>query len=77
MLIAFNMRVNHTNLTQSVEPRIFALADWEAWLDRTARTIFGVSGKEFEKTHCGVGGPRTGPAEDLASVVELIRRLRR
>jgi hypothetical protein len=67
-------------LTQSttVAPaRIFSLQDWERWLDRTARAIFGISGAEFEAAYASGEMARSGSAEDLGSVLELIKRLRR
>ena len=55
---------------------VFGLADWIAWLDRTARAIYGVSGAEFEAAfEAGMFAPPS-VADDLGSVLPLIRRLR-
>jgi hypothetical protein len=55
---------------------IFGLADWVDWLDGASRRMFGLSAAGFESAYRGgFFGP--GPADDLASVLRLIERLRR
>jgi len=60
----------------AIEGTVYGLGEWEAWLDRMARSIYGMSAAEFESAY-GVGhfSPNT-VADDLASVIPLIRRLR-
>jgi hypothetical protein len=58
------------------ESRVFGLEDWVAWLDRTAMAIFGLSGDEFGEAYSAGRLARPGVADDLASVMHLIRRLR-
>lgn len=55
--------------------RIFGPSDWLAWLDQRARALFGMSGPEFEAAYSR-GELRTGSADDLASVLPLIAKLR-
>ena len=56
--------------------RIFGLADWNAWLDRRARAIFGISGVEFEVAFAAGTFIDSGVAADLGSMLPLIARLR-
>jgi hypothetical protein len=57
--------------------RIFGLADWLKWLDRTANTLYGMSGPEFERAYRGGTIEQTGTASDIGSVLPLIDALRR
>ncbi len=57
--------------------RIFGLAEWIEWLDQRARAIFGLSGEEFEDRYKSGIIDKSGVAEDLASVLPTIDRLRR
>jgi hypothetical protein len=55
--------------------RVYGLTEWLEWLDRAATSIYGLSGAGFEAAYrAGFFGP--GPADDLASVLPLIERLR-
>jgi hypothetical protein len=58
------------------DARIFGLQDWMRWLDVTARSLYGLSGEEFERAYKQGTIEKKGSASDLASVIPLIRRLR-
>lgn len=55
---------------------VFGLNDWTAWLDRLARSIFGMTGLEFEAAWKDGALVGNGIASDLASMLPLINRLR-
>lgn len=57
------------------EGRVFNLTDWLAWFDRMSRSLFAMSGEEFEEAYRArrISG---GSADDLGSVLPLIDRLR-
>jgi len=55
---------------------VFGLSDWTAWLDRLARSIYGMSGPEFEAAYAAGTFAPSSVADDLGSVLPLIRRLR-
>ena len=57
--------------------RVFGLSDWTAWLDSHARAIFGMSGDDFEREYMSGNIDKSGSAQDLASVLPTIGRLRK
>ncbi len=54
---------------------IYSIADFENWLDRSANHCLGMSGAQFESAFDS-GSLPDGSAQDLASVLVLIRRIR-
>ena len=64
-------------MTQVKRGRVFGLSDWVAWLDRQAQAVFGLSAAEFEREYTLGNITKSGVAEDLASVLPTIERLRR
>ena len=57
--------------------RIFGLSDWIAWVDRVAKDLFGMTWTEFEAAYKEGTFDGSGPARDLASMLQLVHRLRR
>jgi len=55
--------------------RVFGAAEWTTWVDTMARRLYGMSGDAFEGAYAR-GELRGGSAEDIASVLPLVRRLR-
>jgi len=61
--------------TRPISGRTYGLPLWTAFLDSHARSIFGISGEEFEARYeAGTFGIGT-VADDLGSILPLIRRL--
>lgn len=56
--------------------RVFGLAEWTAWLDRLAHSIFGMTGEQFEEAFKEGRLANSGPAQDLGSILPLITELR-
>jgi hypothetical protein len=61
--------------TSSKMDRVFGLNDWIDWLGTLTSRLFGLTAAEFESAYAR-GELRSGTADDLASVLPLIRRLR-
>jgi hypothetical protein len=61
----------------STPKRIFSLSDWTRWLDDRCTSLFGLSGAAFEMAYESGDLGNSGAAQDVASVLPLIRRLRR
>jgi hypothetical protein len=55
---------------------LFGLPEWLTLLDTSARALFGVSGEAFERSYVDGTMNTSGEAHDLASVIQLIQRLR-
>lgn len=56
--------------------RIFSLDDWISWLDYMARSLFGLSGEQFEAAYAEGRFAGRGVADDVASILPLIQKLR-
>lgn len=70
------MNSQGTRQARSDERHVLGLSEWTAWFDLAARRIFGMSGDDFERQYTnGIIG-KSGEAEDLASMLPLIVRLR-
>ena len=63
-----------TNATRNM--KIFGLEDWLSWLDNMAKNIFGVPGDQFESAYAAGRFAGRGVADDVASILPLIRDLR-
>jgi hypothetical protein len=61
----------------NAEPaRVFGVDDWNAWLERLASGLFGMSGREFEAAYEAGRLADSGRAQDLGAMLPLIRKLR-
>ena len=56
--------------------KIFGLGEWMAWLDHMAKSLFGISGAQFEIAYEQGAFNGSGVADDIASILPLIRDLR-
>jgi hypothetical protein len=61
--------------SESVQ-HIFGVDDWNRWLDHLANRLLGMTGSEFEAAFDSGSLARSGPAQDLGSMLPLIRKLR-
>jgi hypothetical protein len=56
--------------------RIFGLSEWEAWLNSTTLSLFGMVASEFELAYDAGTLVDSGNARNVSSVLPLIRGLR-
>jgi hypothetical protein len=70
-----NVKAMRTEKT-SASVTVFGLSDWLRWLDDGARSMFGISGQEFERAYLSGMLNDSPEAGDLASALHLIERLR-
>ena len=71
-------RIHHMSAIKSakLEPRIYGLQEWLSWLDQLSTSIFGMTGPEFEYAWTNGSLAHSEIANDIASLLPLINRLR-